>query len=128
MIDIYLRPLYQPLVATPLVKKMAEYVEPRQLTYAACFCGIAVIPLLLMHAPQLAIIFLLISGYLDMLDGAVARSANKQTPSGAVLDILSDRVVELAVITGLVLLEPTTRAVYGLMMLGSCYLCITSFF
>ena len=127
MLEIYLRPLYQPLLATQLVKKMADYVEPQQLTCAACLTGIAVIPALLMHVPQLAIILLLISGYLDMLDGAVARIANKQTVNGAVLDILSDRIVELGVIAGLILMDPGMRAMYGLLMLGSCYICVTSF-
>lgn len=127
MLDTYLRPFYQPLVTTHLVKKIANHVEPEQLTYAACFCGLAIVPVLLMHIPQLAIILLLLSGYLDMLDGAVARSANKQTASGAVLDILSDRIVEFAVIAGLVLLDPAGRAIYGFMMLGSCYICVTSF-
>lgn len=127
MLETHLRPFYQPFIATALVKKISNYIEPEYLTYAACFFGVAVVPALLMHAPQLAVGFLLLSGYLDMLDGAVARATSRQTASGAVLDIMSDRIVELFVIVGLVLLDPSVRALYGLLMLGSCYLCITSF-
>ncbi len=127
MLEAHLRTFYQPVMTAPFIKKIANYIEPEQLTYAGCFFGIAVIPALIFHAPLLAISLLLLSGCLDMLDGAVARAAKKQSTRGAVLDIVSDRIVEWSVMAGLILCDPGTRAIYGFIMLGSCYICITSF-
>jgi len=75
----------------------------------------------------MAILLLLISGFLDTLDGTVARLTDKTSDVGSVLDIASDRMVELAVMMGLYLVDPAHRALGVLFMLGSCYLCITCF-
>ena len=44
---------------------------------------------------------LLLSGMLDVLDGAVARATGKASPSGALLDSVVDRVSEAVVLLGL---------------------------
>ena len=49
-------------------------------------------------------LFLLISGIMDMLDGAVARVAGGETKFGALLDSTIDRYAEIAVYLGLALL------------------------
>jgi len=75
----------------------------------------------------MACLFLLLSGYLDSLDGAYARLTSKTSQKGAVLDIISDRIVELAIVIGLYLLHPEIRDLAIVLMLGSMFLCITSF-
>ncbi len=77
--------------------------------------------------PLAAIAFLLLSGYLDTLDGSLARRCNKTSPFGAALDIISDRIVESAAILGLFLVEPGARGLPCLMMLASTLLCVTTF-
>ncbi len=72
-------------------------------------------------------LLLLLSGYLDMLDGSLARFQGTSSPSGAVLDIISDRVVEFAVVLGLYLVQGSERGLLSLCMLGSIFLCVTSF-
>lgn len=125
MIETYLRPAYQLCIVNPFAKKIP--FTPEKITYGACFIGILVAPSLMLNLPNLAIILLLVSGFLDTLDGSVARMTNSTSTLGSVLDIISDRIVELAVIVGLFFVDPMHRAVGSLAMLGSCYLCITSF-
>lgn len=50
-----------------------------------------------------AVILLLLSGYCDVLDGALARLCQKTTPFGGFLDSLLDRYADSAVYFGMVL-------------------------
>ncbi|MGB9683428.1 MAG: archaetidylinositol phosphate synthase [Candidatus Bathyarchaeales archaeon] len=51
----------------------------------------------------LAVVLLLLSGYCDMLDGALARLCQKTTPFGGFLDSLLDRYADSAVYAGIIL-------------------------
>ncbi len=51
---------------------------------------------------QAAGLLLLISGFLDIVDGAVARSSSKVTKKGSFVDSTLDRVGEVAVFLGLI--------------------------
>ena len=70
---------------------------------------------------------LLISGYFDALDGTVARMAEQNSAKGTMIDIISDRIVEFAVIFALFLVNPLHRGVCCLLMLGAILICVTSF-
>ncbi len=50
----------------------------------------------------LAVVLLLLSGYCDVLDGAVARLCQKATPFGGFLDSLLDRYADAAVYAGII--------------------------
>jgi len=50
----------------------------------------------------LAVILLLLSGYCDILDGAIARLCEKATPFGGFLDSLLDRYADSAVYAGII--------------------------
>lgn len=52
---------------------------------------------------SLAVVLLLLSGYCDMLDGALARLSQKTTPFGGFLDSLLDRYADSAVYAGIIL-------------------------
>lgn len=49
-----------------------------------------------------SLLLLLLSGFLDMLDGAIAKATNQKTRFGGVLDSVMDRYADGAFITGLV--------------------------
>lgn len=53
--------------------------------------------------PAMAGILILVSGFFDIADGAVARSLDKVGPSGAFLDSNLDRVSELVIYVGILL-------------------------
>jgi phosphatidylglycerophosphate synthase len=66
------------------------------------------------------------SGYLDTLDGSVARAYGSSSEIGGALDIVVDRIVESAVIFALYLIDPT-RGILCFLMLFANLICITSF-
>lgn len=49
--------------------------------------------------------FILLSGFLDILDGAVARLTHRETPFGALLDRVSDRGADFTIISAMVMGE-----------------------
>lgn len=127
MIEAILRTPFQKVFVNPVAKAVAKVLTPQIITFLAAFSGILIIPALIFEAIPLACALLFISGYLDMLDGTVARLKAKSTAIGSMLDIIGDRVVEFAVILGLYLVDPVERGTVSLMMLGSILICVTSF-
>ena len=118
---------YQKLFVDNVAVALPSTLSPLAITVTALAVGVAVLPLLALEIPYFALACLLISGYLDTLDGALARMKEAVTPQGAVLDIVSDRIVEAAVIIGLFLVEPVERALPSILMLASVLVCVTSF-
>jgi phosphatidylglycerophosphate synthase len=74
----------------------------------------------------LAAIVLLISLVLDIFDGILARLRGP-TLFGGIFDIFSDRIVEILVIIGIVLTDPSKLSIAGLVTVSSIVLCITIF-
>ena len=128
MIDSKMQGTYQKICIDPLMRlSIFRKIHPTALTAMACLTGLCILPSLAFKLPILALFFLFCSGFLDTLDGSVARLENKTSNLGTVLDIVSDRIVECAVIIGLFLVEPTVRALPTLILLGSVLICVTSF-
>ena len=127
MIDSYFRSPYQKRVIHPLLKwNFLGRVPPAFLTLLGLATGLLIPFFLAWHLSILAFISLIASGFLDTLDGSVARSQNHTSNRGAVFDILSDRSVEWGVILGFYFYDPS-RSLLCLLMMGSILLCITSF-
>ncbi|HAT8125959.1 CDP-alcohol phosphatidyltransferase family protein [Legionella pneumophila] len=127
MIEQYLRPLYQRLCVNPITPVLIERVTPNQVTFFSGVLGLLVIPALWLNLPYLAISLLLLSGYCDTLDGTIARLTNHCSDWGSVLDIMTDRVVEVGVVFALWAINPNERGLGSLLMMASILLCITSF-
>lgn len=129
MLETYLRPAYQKLLVDPLAEKMRRsgWLSPDLVTAFSCFFGVLSGVALYTHMPVFALFFLLFSGYLDTFDGTLARLQQRSSDFGTMLDILSDRVVEFAIIAGLYAINPASRGLSCLFLLGSFLLCITSF-
>ncbi len=89
--------------------------------------GLAAMPCIALGISYWALGCLLISGYLDALDGSVARQRNLCSDFGAACDICSDRLVECTTIMGLLLYAPAERGVFCLAMLSAVILCVTTF-
>ena len=127
MIDSYYRSPYQKRIIHPLLKwNFIGRVSPALLTLIGLLFGLLVPFFLAWHFSFLALVALVASGFLDTLDGSVARSQKVTSNRGAVFDILADRAVEGGVILGLYFYDPT-RSLLCLLMMGSILLCITSF-
>ncbi|KKM86316.1 hypothetical protein LCGC14_1280220 [marine sediment metagenome] len=74
----------------------------------------------------ISIIFMVISFFIDTLDGAVARFG-KTTIFGGILDVFCDRVVEIFVLMALISTQPLILMWPGIFSLGAIILCITMF-
>ncbi|NGX43724.1 MAG: Inner membrane protein YnjF [Chlamydiae bacterium] len=128
MIDSRYRSPYQSLLIDPILPKLVKLnINPHIYTSFAFISGVAIIPALYFQSNGFAFLLLLLSGFLDTLDGSIARAKNATTPKGAVFDIISDRAVEASIIIGLYLMDPSSRGLLCLLMLSSAFLCVTSF-
>jgi len=74
--------------------------SPNQYTLNSIVFGILCFVSLVYRNFILALIFFLISAFLDFIDGAVARYSQKVTKVGAYLDTISDRFVEGLIFLG----------------------------
>lgn len=81
-------------------------LRPNALTAAALATGLLAGALFALDRGWLALAALALSGMLDATDGRVARLGSGPTPWGGVLDLVSDRVVEAAVLLGIALSRP----------------------
>src|SRR3989338_9772167 len=110
MIEHYIRKQYQSILVDPLLTRLHDISPPLLVTMLSCLTGILVVPALYFHMNILAVALLLLSGYFDTLDGTIARYRNDATPLGSVYDIMSDRIVEFAVIFGLWSIETVSSS------------------
>ncbi|MGE3319505.1 MAG: CDP-alcohol phosphatidyltransferase family protein [Candidatus Berkiella sp.] len=127
MIENYVRPLFQKICVDPVARRCGRYATPNVITFLSFLTGVAILPSLLFDIIPIACLLLGISGYLDTLDGTVARFRQETSDIGTILDILSDRFVEAAIIIGLYAIDPSNRGLMALCMLSSVLICVTSF-
>lgn len=127
MLETHLRSWYQKYWVDPVAHWLKPYITPNQITGLSGLLGLVIVYLLYQDQGGLAIFTLLISGYLDTLDGTLARLNGCSSDWGAVLDIMTDRWVETCVMTGIWLMSPIANSLGVIMMLGSVLLCVTSF-
>ncbi len=129
MLESYIRPFYQFLMVNPVVKLLNKFFrfEAHIVTALSGIFGFFAACAIFFDWRMIAVGLLLFSGYLDTLDGSLAREREQTSDFGCVLDILCDRLVEFMVIVGLFAVAPVVRAWPAILMLGSVLMCITSF-
>jgi len=97
MIETHFRKTYQRLCIDPLLNLgFLQKLHPHVFTCVACLFGISIIPLLSFGFSFWAFLMLMISGFLDTIDGPLARHLKISSPQGAALDIICDRIAEFA--------------------------------
>lgn len=100
MLDTHARKYIQ-----PVFEKTADFLLDKGftadgVTKFAFVTGISTGVFIYLDQPILAVITLWLSGFLDAVDGTMARKT-KPSPWGTLLDITFDRIVEISVILGL---------------------------
>src|SRR5579863_8236455 len=126
MLEKKVRGIYQTILINPVLKLCSDELAPNKVTIFSGIAGILVIPALVTNHTWLAVFVLLLSGYLDTLDGSLARLQDRATQIGSALDIVMDRLVEWAVVFALYLVDPK-RGVLCFLMLAANLICVTSF-
>lgn len=102
-------------------------LRPNHWTVLALFlAAIGAITIALMHDLVLGLLFFIVGGALDMVDGAVARARNEATKFGGFLDGVSDRFMEALFLFAFmfyplptILIDPKIWLA-GLIFLGTC--------
>jgi len=128
VIDTYFRKTFQKTIVDPTLKTPITRLHPLLLTCFGLIFGLIGSYFIYLRHPFIAVFLLLLSGFLDILDGSVAREKNLVSNIGATVDLISDRIVEFSILFALFLSDPTDRGVLCFLMLGSVYLCVASFF
>ncbi|GKW45604.1 CDP-alcohol phosphatidyltransferase family protein [Planococcus sp. NCCP-2050] len=100
MLDTHARKHVQPAVEKTADALLKLGFTANGVTKIAFAIGISSGLLIYLDKPVLAVIALWLSGYLDVVDGTMARKT-KPSPWGTLLDISFDRLVEIGVILGL---------------------------
>ncbi|MFC7062890.1 CDP-alcohol phosphatidyltransferase family protein [Halobacillus seohaensis] len=105
MLDTHARKFAQPSINYAANKLLTRGYTPNQITVFALLVGIGTSVLYVMGFPSLAVVFLWTSGFLDAVDGTMARHT-KTSPFGTVMDITFDRIVEVAIIVAIAYVHP----------------------
>lgn len=109
MLDTHARHWVQPIIGKTAGFFIRIGLTANQITWTAFAIGLSTGGFIYYDAPVWAVILLWISGYLDAVDGSMARISRKTSAWGTLLDITFDRLVELSVIIGLAAIYPEAR-------------------
>ncbi len=109
MLDTYARKVIQPQVQRVADLCIAINLKADQVTVGAFLLGILSSLLVVLNFPFTSVTLLWISGFLDTVDGTIARTRRSSSQWGTVLDITGDRLVETAIILALAIRFPDSR-------------------
>lgn len=98
MLDTHARKIFNPIFNKIAKIMISLKLSANQITAIAFVIGILSAVALYFNKYLLSFLLLWLSGLFDAVDGEAARLSNKKSLIGAQIDIVSDRIVELAFI------------------------------
>lgn len=105
MLDTHARKYVQPVIGHAADFFLRRNLTANQVTVASFIIGVTAGPLVYVGLGPAAVLLLWISGFLDAVDGSMARKT-KPSAFGTVMDVTFDRLVEISVLLGLAFLFP----------------------
>ena len=103
----------------PIVRLLARTpITPSTITWLGFLLTIGAAVLITTGHLLAAGFVVLIAGFFDMLDGALARRTNQVTRFGAVLDSTLDRLSEAALLIGILVLYARDQSITGIVLVG----------
>jgi CDP-diacylglycerol--glycerol-3-phosphate 3-phosphatidyltransferase len=102
------------LVRTPLT--------PSAITWFGFIIALGAAALIITGHPFAAGFVVLLAGFFDILDGALARRIEKATPFGAVLDSTLDRLSEAVLLLAILALYAAEQSLAGILLVGAALL------
>ena len=120
MLDTHARKYVNPIIELGAKFLLKLNLTPNNVTILALLIGISTSIFLYFDMQISAVILLWVSGYLDAVDGAMARKSNSSSSFRTLLDIFSDRIVEVSIVLVLGLKFIDVR--YNLIILTVCIL------
>ena len=95
---------YNSVMEKVIGKIFPVWITPNSITIFRAFMFLPVIILLLLDYHWTSFIVFVISGYLDSIDGLLARHRKQETDFGAALDALMDKIFFICLLTPIVFL------------------------
>ena len=120
MLDTHARKYVNPIIELGAKFLLKLKLTPNNVTILALLLGVSTSIFLYFDMQIIAVTLLWVSGYLDAVDGAMARRSNSSSSFGTLLDIFSDRNVEVSIVLVLGLKFVDVR--YNLIVLTVCIL------
>ncbi|MEF9990737.1 MAG: CDP-alcohol phosphatidyltransferase family protein [Romboutsia sp.] len=120
MLDTHARKYVNPIIEFGAKFCIKCNLSANVVTMIALFLGISTSIFIYYDMDIVSVVVLWLSGYLDAVDGSVARNSNTSSSFGTLLDIVSDRLVEIGIIVALGMKYSDTR--FNLMILLACIL------
>ena len=120
MLDTHARKYVNPIIELGAEFLLKLKLTPNNVTILALLLGVSTSIFLYFDMKIIAVTLLWVSGYLDAVDGAMARRSNSSSSFGTLLDIVSDRIVEVSIVLVLGLKFVDVR--YNLIVLTVCIL------
>lgn len=118
MLDTYGRSFVQPHIQKTANLLLRLGLHANHVTWLAFYIGIGASVLVFLDQPIWGVIILWISGFLDAVDGSMARQSKSSSGWGTVLDVTLDRVVEIGILVALALLYPEPKILFLLLLLA----------
>jgi archaetidylinositol phosphate synthase len=118
MLDTHARKYVQPVIQRTSKGFLSIGLNANQVTWIAFILGLAAGVLVYLGVLGVAISVLWVSGFLDAVDGSMAREQNRMTPWGTVMDVTFDRIVELGIIIALAIRFPQAQFLLILLTSG----------
>ncbi|GMO22451.1 MAG: CDP-alcohol phosphatidyltransferase family protein [Termitinemataceae bacterium] len=103
MLDTHARKFFDNIFIAIAKLFLRKNLRPNHITTASLAVGIASGVVLYFGHIIIAVVLLWVSGLFDAVDGSMARCSGKSGLGGAMFDIVSDRIVELAIFWALAL-------------------------
>ncbi len=117
MLDTHGRKYIAPVIDGAARGLLKLRLNANQVTFGALVFGILAGVLIFHGQVVFALLSLWFSGFLDAVDGSMARMSKTSSPWGTVLDITYDRIAETGVILGLAFRYP--EAMWAMLLLTS---------
>ena len=104
----------------PVVRVLARTpVTPDALSWSGFILALGAAALVVTGYPLAAGIVVLVAGFFDILDGALARRIKKITPFGAVLDATLDRLSEGLILLAIMAVYAIQQSLLGVLVVGA---------
>ena len=114
-----LREIVAKKITYPIARKIAALnISPNTITIIGFFIATLYLPLMAYGRPLLALLAIVLSGAMDILDGAVAKVTGKTTKLGSFLDSTLDRIEDIIFIFGLRFLKINDMLIYSFLALS----------
>lgn len=98
MLDTHGRKYVNPIIESGANTFIKLNLTPNNVTVLALILGVLTSVFVYFNMEIIGVILLWMSGYLDAVDGAMARKTNKTSSFGTLMDITFDRIVEVSII------------------------------